>query len=277
MTDKPEKKMPVVKKSKEENKKIKENKNIEIITEKLHVPEETNDTTNDTTNDEINIKSSKITIGIIIVDKSGSLKQLTVKDYYDEELYKKCGFKKPDGFTKHTSWSIKLDGRKYSVSAYGKTEGKANMENKYDFPPPIDNTLFFGSCALVCSLKQDDGKTTLITLSLDQWTKMYEKLFGGFEDLAATCQADEEEEDELDQISASKKTKHGYLKDGFVVDSDGENDETTSTISDSETLTEEDDTDDTSEDALILEDIGSELSEESYEDEDEDEDNAKTD
>jgi len=273
MSDKPEKKMPVGKKSKEENKKIKikENKNIEIITEKLpvsvsmHVPVPINNETIDA----IITKSSKITLGIIIVDKVGSLKQLTVKDYAEEELYKKCGFKKPDGFTKHTTWSIKLDGQKYSVSAYGKTEGKANMENKYDFPPPIDNTLFFGSCALVCSLKQDDGQTTLITLSLDQWTKMYEKLFGGFEDLAATCQADEEEEDELDQISASKKTKHGYLKDGFVVDSDGDGDgdgdyETTSTLSDSESLNEDDDT---SEDPLILEDIGSELSEESYEDE----------
>lgn len=30
---------------------------------------------------------------IIIVDKGGSLKTLTVKDYKVDDLYKKCGFK----------------------------------------------------------------------------------------------------------------------------------------------------------------------------------------
>ena len=35
---------------------------------------------------------------IIIVDKSSSLKNLTVKDYKVDELYKKCGFKKADTF-----------------------------------------------------------------------------------------------------------------------------------------------------------------------------------
>ena len=34
---------------------------------------------------------------IIIVDKGGSLKTLTVKEYKVEELYKKCGFKKSEG------------------------------------------------------------------------------------------------------------------------------------------------------------------------------------
>ena len=36
---------------------------------------------------------------IVIVDKSASLKTLNVKDYNVEELYKKCGFKKSDGFS----------------------------------------------------------------------------------------------------------------------------------------------------------------------------------
>ena len=35
---------------------------------------------------------------IIIVDKGGSLKTLTVKDYKVEEVYKKCGFKKGEDF-----------------------------------------------------------------------------------------------------------------------------------------------------------------------------------
>lgn len=208
-------------------------------------------------------------LGVIIVEKIGSLKSLTIKDYKEEELYKKCGFKKADGFEKHTEWKMKMEGKKYIVSAYGKTEGKANMENKYDFPPPIDNTLFFGSCLLLCTLLKDDGKKEPISLSLEQWEKMYEKLFGGFEDLTTTAAEDEAEEDELEGVPASKKTKNGYLKDGFVVDSDSdEKDEEYDSDEEDEDEDESEDTDENGQiDEIVLEDIGSELSEESYSDE----------
>ena len=83
-------------------------------------------------------------IGIIIVDKSSNLKVLNVKEYDESELFKKCGFKKADGFKKHVEWpGINISGKKYYISVYGKDDGKANFENKYDFPPPIDNKLFF--------------------------------------------------------------------------------------------------------------------------------------
>jgi len=259
MSDKPEKKK-VTKKNKDTEKML---PSFSISTEKLIL-----------SNQNIE-KSGNASISIIIVDKGGSLKELTVKEYVEEDLYKKCGFKKADGFKKETEWSAKIDGRKYAVAIYGKTDGKANMENKYDFPPPVDNTLFFGSCALVASLKEDNGQFVLTNLTQPIWLKIYEKLFGGFEDLAATCKEDEDEEDELDNVSASKKTKHGYLKDGFVVDSDGDGDEENydnSSLDECESLDDADDSEETSEGALILEDIGSELSEEEYEDEDDDSD-----
>ena len=212
-------------------------------------------------------------ISVVIVEKTGTLKSLTIKDYKEEELYKKCGFKKPDGFSKQTEWGIKLEGKKFIVAVYAKSDGKANSENKYDFPPPVDTTLFFGSCALVCSIKKDDGTWEIISLSLEQWEKMYEKLFGGFEDLAATCAEDENEEDELANVPASKKTKQGYLKDGFVVDSES-SDEKDDFGSEDEDEDEDEDEEETSEevdDGLELEDIGSELSEEEYESSSDDE------
>jgi hypothetical protein len=151
---------------------------------------------------------------IIIVDKSASLKTLTVKDYKEEELYKKCGFKKADDFTLQVEWPVKLDGQKYSIAMYGKLNGKANMENKYDFPPPIDKELYFGSCALVGMIRDDSNNKSLINLTIELWNKIYEKLFGGFEDLALTCVEDDEEEDELETIPKHMKTKKGgYLKD----------------------------------------------------------------
>jgi hypothetical protein len=202
---------------------------------------------------------------IIIIDKGASLKTLTVKDYKVEDLYKKCGFKKADGFNLQVEWPIKLDGQRYLIQMYGKLDGKANMENKYDFPPPIDKNLYFGSCVLVGALRDDDNTRSHINLSIELWNKIYEKLFGGFEDLALTCTEDDNEEDELANVPKNLKTKKGgYLKDGFVVDSsDTEENETSSSVED----TEESDNEDTSDEAdcdVVIEDLGSELSEESY-------------
>lgn len=213
------------------------------------------------------LKSSALTI--IIVDKGCSLKTLTVKDYKVEELYKKCGFKKSDGFNLQVEWPVKLDGQRYLVQMYGKLDGKANMENKYDFPPPVDKNLYFGSCALVGMIRDDSNNRAHINLSIELWNKIYEKLFGGFEDLAITCEEDEEEEDELENIPKNMKTKKGgYLKDGFVVDSSDTEEE----ISDSDDNESDEPSDDTvdveGEEEIVLEDVGSELSEESYIDSD---------
>ena len=207
---------------------------------------------------------------IVIVDKGATLKTLNVKDYKEEELYKKCGFKKADGFQLQVEWPVKLEGQRYVIAMYGKLDGKANTENKYDFPPPVDNKLYFGACALVGMIRDDANSRSFIHLSIELWNKIYEKLFGGFEDLAVTNMEDDDEEDELDNVPKSKKTKvGGYLKDGFVVDSsDTENGDESSyeTASD-------DDKEETStelEEELVLEDIGSELSEDEYDYSDDD-------
>ena len=206
-------------------------------------------------------------IGIVIVEKLGTLKELTVKEFKEEDLFKKCGFKKGDDFVRQTEWSLKLDGKKYIVALYAKTEGKANTENKYDFPPPVDTKLFFGAGALVCySQSSSESTSKPQSMSLEQWNKFYEKLFGGFEDLSATCGEDENEIDELAGVPADKKTKHGYLKDGFVIDSE-EDDENALYESEDDEDEDEEETEEEEEGDLIIEDIGSELSEEAYEDE----------
>jgi hypothetical protein len=199
---------------------------------------------------------------ILIIDKSGNFTPLTVKKYCPDELYKKCGFKKNDGFSLHSEWTIKLDKKKYMIQMHGKTNGKANTENKYEFPPPIDNTLFFGSCALVGFVK-NETEYDAFNLTIEFWNKAYEKLFGGFEDLTTTAIEDEYEEDELERIPCSMKTKTGYLKDGFVVDSsDNENDQDTE--SENDDYKNEDYKNKNKDKEIFLDDICSELSEESY-------------
>ena len=46
---------------------------------------------------------------IIIIDKSGNIKTLNVKDYKEEDLFKKCGFKKADGLIKQHTWTTTID------------------------------------------------------------------------------------------------------------------------------------------------------------------------
>lgn len=204
-------------------------------------------------------------LNIIIVERVGTLKSLAIKDFKLEELFKKCGFKKSEDFIRQVEWNVKYDSKKYYIEVFAKTEGRSNSENKYDFPPPIDTKLFFGSCAILAYFKKDDGSKSYTDLSLQLWNKIYEKLFGGFEDLATTAKEDEEEEDELANIPKEKKTKQGYLKDGFVVDS-SDGDEGKS-ISDTESCTTESDIEESEEsdnNDIVIEEIGSELSEESY-------------
>ena len=199
-------------------------------------------------------------LSIIIVEKTGALKLLSVKDFKEDELFKKCGFKKSEDFIEQTEWSVKLSGmNKYYVKVFAKTDGRANNENKYDFPPPIDNKLFFGNCAIIAFVKKSDGTKAFTDLTLPLWEKIYEKLFGGFEDLAVMAVEDNEEEDELKNVPKERKTKQGYLKDGFVVDS-SDTDEEDEEDEDDEELSDEIDNNTIEEE----ENDGSELSEEEY-------------
>jgi hypothetical protein len=157
---------------------------------------------------------------ILIVEKLGNIKSTTVKKWDESELYKKAGLKTADGFKCFTTWPVELANKTYNISLYGKTSGRATHENKYEFPPPVDNTLFFGNCILIN--KNTDGD--VVDLSSGEWEAIYEHLYGGFEDLGDDDDSDEEESDDETGL---KRTKDGYVKDGFVVgdDDDGGDDD----------------------------------------------------
>lgn len=155
-------------------------------------------------------------VKVLVVNKGGALKEMNINPRtLQETLYKTCGFKKKDGFLKHAAWTYGKKKNAILIELWGRDSGGANQENKYEFPPPVDNILFFGMCALVAL--QKDSKE-YIDLTIANWKKIYEYLFGGFETLAENEQEDEEEEDELDHIASHLKTKDGYLKDGFVLE-----------------------------------------------------------
>jgi hypothetical protein len=99
-----------------------------------------------------------------------------------------------------------------TIELWARANGRAGQENKYEFPPPVDEKLFFGECIIVST-------TTQSSLTCAIWKKVYAHLFGGFDDLEKLAVQDDAESDELENMPSKKKTKHGYLKDGFIIDS----------------------------------------------------------
>lgn len=190
---------------------------------------------------------------VVLIDKGGKLKQTSIETDDNNPLsvvnkrllYTACKYKLTSkssnndldgfeilhrftkdsfpGFTRNKCGMNSSTSHEDTILLFGKSDGKAGNENKYEFPPPIDNQIFFGNLCLVkCSISynedaKDESDNMLMNLEKREWEKLYELLFGGFDDCE---QSEEEEPDVLDQISDKKKTKDGYLKDGFVVDDD---------------------------------------------------------
>ena len=157
---------------------------------------------------------------VIIIDKHGKTKELNVKEFQEDELYKKAGFKTKDGFLKYHSWeSIPINQKEYAkISVYGKVKGNAGKENKYELPPPLDNVLFFGSLVLVSYGEND----VVEPLRLSEWELIYEQLMGGFDTVS---EGDESSEEEDALVDPSTLDKYGYVKDGFIADDDEEDEE----------------------------------------------------
>ena len=146
---------------------------------------------------------------IVIIKKNGSLVDLDWKKEIDlKNLYKKAGFRKDTDFAKRHTFKIKDE----FVSVYSKNTGRANTENKYELPPPVDSDLYFGRLVIIKHSKEDPDLETCKNLTTEEWKKIYETLMGGFEDL------DDEEESEEEYVAPEDLTKQGYKKDGFVVD-----------------------------------------------------------
>lgn len=107
-------------------------------------------------------------------------------------------FPKSKNVTVQYTWST----AEYDIQLYGRTTGIAGTENKYDFPPPMDNVLFFGDVILA---------SPTCHLTEEMWVLFYEGIMQ-FEDIEGSETASEDELDPNEEY-----TKEGYMKDGFVV------------------------------------------------------------
>jgi hypothetical protein len=166
--------------------------------------------------------SSNKLFGILIVGKDKSVRQVNVKraEFDLQNLYKKCGFKSSNGFVKQHTWTILIRGKTCNISVYAKASGKANAENKYEFPPPIAERLFFGNCSIIATSQLGEGSASaphqFETLRAEDWSNVCTMLLGGID---YTNDSDDESDDPSDADNLPR-TKDGYVKDGFVVDDD---------------------------------------------------------
>ena len=152
-------------------------------------------------------------VSFIIISQLGQVDTQSVKELKKEELYKKCKFRKKDHFMKMQTWKISYLKNNIYIHLYARNCGKATTINKYELPPPLDTTLFYGAMAIIAS-KDIDGDN-ISNLTKEMWEKIYNKLMGGFEDL------EEEEMSEDEFIPKEFKTIQGYSKeDNFVADDD---------------------------------------------------------
>ena len=163
---------------------------------------------------------------IVIIKKNGDFYSSTLPEAGIDDLYKRCSFKKPDGFNLACSWTIPGD-TKIFIQVYGKTSGRAGAENKADLPPPVDKVLFFGNIAIVASQGSMLDKSKPISLSVPRLQELLDLLNGGSEDLGGSQNDDRDAiEDAAHEVvlrSEMKKrgvelTTEGYAKDGFVVE-----------------------------------------------------------
>lgn len=113
-------------------------------------------------------------IGVLIVEKVGTLKPLCVKIYNESELYKRCGFKSNNNFQKRGEWYINRDNICYTVAAYGKNVGRSGFENNYNFPSPLNKSSLFGNCVLVLYVQDTSNPETPIvkSLTIDFWNSL---------------------------------------------------------------------------------------------------------
>lgn len=147
----------------------------------------------------------------LIVKKNGDVEEKeTRSELKIENVYKLCGYKSNNNVELvHSFHSTTEQGIEYKI--YGKKDGRANSENKYELPPPVDTLLLFGNLCIVKSNSEEKVED----LEKSEWSNVYEALFGGFEDID---QSDEERSVDSEVYSDSEYTKEGYHKDSFIVD-----------------------------------------------------------
>lgn len=157
---------------------------------------------------------------IIKIEKCGNIKCENIKEF--DELYKKCGFRKIEGFEKITDWNREIEGDNVNVELWGKVYGKGTVKNTYNFPESVEKKVY-GNCSLV--RKNNDA---YVDMDEATWDKMCDSLINGVKNMtvdtesvvaavAAAVDSDTEsdndydEDDEINSLVDSELKEESYI------------------------------------------------------------------
>lgn len=101
----------------------------------------------------------------IIIDKNGVLKEQNSRAITRDCLYKKCGFRKSEGFEPIHTWSAEETCAHHAVELWGKKTGKKGQENTYSFQFANDAKMYYGALALIAV----DSNNHVLDLTMDTW------------------------------------------------------------------------------------------------------------
>jgi len=76
-----------------------------------------------------------------------------------------------------------------TLELWGWVNGRAGQENKHELPPPIDTILYFGD--ILCIKRNSDH--SIIELTINDYNKLYDHIYGGFESLGTEDTEDTED------------------------------------------------------------------------------------
>lgn len=149
----------------------------------------------------------------VIIQKSGEVIDKKLKNM--DKKYTMCNYKSDKDFLLlHVYENVKKYTHK-QFEIYGKENGRANSENKYEFARPIDEKLFFGNLLVLMKCTKTDS---YVDMDKNMWEEVNEILHGGFEDIGNS--EDDERSVDSEVYEDHEYTAEGYVKDDFVVDDD---------------------------------------------------------
>ena len=125
-----------------------------------------------------------------------------------------------------------------TISIFAFNDGKAGNENKFELPPPIDKTLYFGCIIAIVHIDSN-----IKTITKEVFNEFYENVFEGFISLGDDdTWSEEEEENTVD--------KEFIVSDNFIEYEDGAEEKTVS----EEEFKYEDEDEDEDEEYIYIED-----------------------
>lgn len=110
----------------------------------------------------------------IIIDKNGVLKEQNSRALTRDCLYKKCGFRKSEGFEQIHVWSAEETCSHHAVELWGKKTGKKGQENTYSFQFANDAKMYYGALALISV----DSNNHVLDLTMDTWQNIQHTISG---------------------------------------------------------------------------------------------------